>query len=177
MSRLRSGWLLPAAITVSVAALFGVGFALWLSDVSDDAEAGRGSAASARAPEREGARKPAAKPEPPATTPTPSPAPASKPSFAPADVEVSVLSGVGVPGAAKRTGKEVTREGFALGVVDNAAEPSAVSLVLYRAGQERAALAVSRQLGITQRKPVDRRNGRTAKDADVVVIVGGDRVR
>jgi LytR cell envelope-related transcriptional attenuator/zinc ribbon protein len=169
--------LIPGAIVGGVLLLAGVGLGIALSAISDDAEtASRSAAPVASAPstaKRPAATQPAT--QPPAktqTTPVPAPAPSA---IDRAGVEVAVLSGVGVSGIAKRTGKRVEAKGFGLGAVTNSAEPSEHSIVLYASGKRREAKEVGKTLGIDRFKAVDRANGRLSKGADVVVVIGGDR--
>jgi hypothetical protein len=171
--------LLPAAIVGVVLLLAGVGLGVALSSISDDAETASTRAAPvASAPRTAATPAPTQPPAqtqttpttPPTTTPTPAPAGVDR-----AGIEVAVLSGTGVPGIAKRTGRRVDAKGFKLATVTNSAEPSQRSVVLFAPDKRREAREVGKALGIDRVQAIDRENRRIAKGADVVVVIGGDR--
>lgn len=94
----------------------------------------------------------------------------------PADVTVAVLNGTTVQGLAAQIGEEVRANGFAIGVIGNAARiDQSRSAVLYRKGQSAAARAVANRLGIRSIDPVDSVNAEIAGSFDAVVLVGADR--
>jgi hypothetical protein len=94
----------------------------------------------------------------------------------PADVTVAVLNGTTVQGLAAKIGEEVRANGFAIGVIGNAARiDQSRSEVLYRRGQGAAARAVANRLGIRSVNQVDSVNAEIAGSFDAVVLVGADR--
>jgi hypothetical protein len=94
----------------------------------------------------------------------------------PADVTVAILNGTTVQGLAAKIGEEVRANGFAIGVIGNAARiDQSKSSVLYRKGQSAAARAVANRLGIRSIDPVDSVNAEIAGSFDAVVLVGADR--
>ena len=93
----------------------------------------------------------------------------------PSKVDVAVLSGVGVPGIAARTGEELRRMRFDVGTVANAAQPLGSSVVLYGPGAADEARTVARRLEIARREPLDAANRALAGGSSVVVVLGGDR--
>jgi hypothetical protein len=94
----------------------------------------------------------------------------------PADVTVAVLNGTTVQGLAAKVGEEVRANGFAIGVIGNAARiDQSRSEVLYRKGQSAAARAVANRLGIRPIDQVDTVNAEIAGSFDAVVLVGSDR--
>ena len=98
------------------------------------------------------------------------------PNVDPADVTVAVLNGTTVQGLAAKVGEEVRANGFAIGVIGNAARiDQSRSEVLYRKGQSAAAQAVANRLGIRSVDSVDSVNAEIAGSFDAVVLVGADR--
>jgi hypothetical protein len=94
----------------------------------------------------------------------------------PAGITVAVLNGTNVSGLAASTGQKIRTAGFQLGNVTNASQQQrAESVVMYTAGQSKAARAVGRKLGISQIEPVDAQTAALAGSATVVVVVGVDK--
>jgi hypothetical protein len=177
----RPSWLLPTGIVLGIVLIAVVAVLLALDEVTDDAEVASTRLApappqSSARPAPQGSDDASPAPREPPATPAPGQAPpASARGIDPASIEVSVLSGVGVPGIAARTGRRVRAKNFKLGVVANAADPLPSSTVLYARGKRREARAVARALGISRLEPLGAPNRSIARDADVVVVVGGDR--
>jgi LytR cell envelope-related transcriptional attenuator len=167
--------LLPAAIVGVVVLAAGVGLGIALGNISDESNTASKSAAPvASAPGTTERPKAQTQPAAPAATTPAAPAPAPG-GLDRSKIEVSVLSGVGAPGIAKRTGTRVEGKGFQLGAVTNSAAPAPHSLVLYAPGKRREARDVGKALGIDRIQPLDLENERISKGAAVVVVVGGDR--
>ncbi len=95
----------------------------------------------------------------------------------PASVTFSVLNGTGVAGQAKQVADELEAAGYRRGNVTNASARKAESVVLYSQGARPEALAVARQLDITQTEAIDSASQTLAGDASVVVVVGADQTR
>jgi hypothetical protein len=91
-------------------------------------------------------------------------------------VTVAVLNGTTVTGLAATTASKIEQAGFKRGTTDNALTQGqqAESVVEYARGNQRAAQAVGKQLGITQFEPIDPETQRLAGDATVAVIIGAD---
>ena len=94
----------------------------------------------------------------------------------PSTIEVAVLNGTSISGAAESVSDSVEQAGFQIGNVANATEQtSAESAVLFAEGARSAAGEVGRELGISQLEPVDTDTQDLAGTADVVVVVGADQ--
>ncbi|MBA2256877.1 MAG: LytR C-terminal domain-containing protein [Thermoleophilaceae bacterium] len=94
----------------------------------------------------------------------------------PSTIEVAVLNGTSISGAAESVSDSVEQAGFQIGNVANATEQtSAESAVLFAEGARSAAGEVGRELGISQLEPVDTDIQDLAGTADVVVVVGADQ--
>ena len=92
-------------------------------------------------------------------------------------VTVSVLNGTTVAGLARRVSDDLKGAGFRRGRTDNATEQArAESVVFYSDGSERAARAVGEELGIGQRQPIASDVSALAGNADVVVVLGADKM-
>jgi hypothetical protein len=107
----------------------------------------------------------------------PSPAPPSHPRSVvkPGRVTVAVLNGTTTPGLAASLRDRLTAAGFRPGTIDVYADQQiAASVVEYAPGQQAAARAVGRRLGISHREPVTPGTRALAGDATVVVIAGPD---
>src|SRR5205823_519583 len=91
-------------------------------------------------------------------------------------VTVAVLNGTTVTGLAATTASKIEQAGFKRGTTDNALTQGqqAESVVEYARGNQRAAQAVGKQLGISQFEPIDPTTQRLAGDATVAVIIGAD---
>ena len=88
-----------------------------------------------------------------------------------------MLSGVGVPGIATRTGERLKGRGFRVGVVANAPAPSDRSVVLYARGKREAARALARRLRFRSVRPVDPGSRAAAPKAGLFVVLGADQQR
>lgn len=103
----------------------------------------------------------------------------------PADVDVAVLNGTGVPGLAAKVGDDLASGGFKIGAIANTGPNEAkTSVVLYDRGHEQEAEAVAHQLGIEQTDVIDSETAGIVDEqssaidmaaAPVVVIAGADR--
>ena len=175
---------LVAVVTALFIAASLVAFVL-APDKGDDSE--RGSLAPVTASEEPPApREPADEPAEPRE---PRSEPASKPKpkkrrepnaaalTAAKRTEVAVLSGSAVPGIAARTGEQLERKGFRVGMVTNAPGPSPGSVVLYARGKKSAAGALARSLKIRSVKAADPNAQALAPQAGLLVVVGADRRR
>lgn len=91
---------------------------------------------------------------------------------------VAVLNGTTQTGLARNVGDEIEKAGFKLGSVGNNADQSVpTTIVSYTAGNEPAALAVARAIGIDAGSVrLADANTTAAADADVVVTVGSDQI-
>jgi len=100
----------------------------------------------------------------------------SAPAIDPSKVTVAVLNGTNVPGLAANIGQKIRSGGFQLGNVTNASQQQRTeSVVMYTAGQSRAARAVARKLGISQIEAIDTQTAALAGAATTVVVVGADK--
>ncbi len=91
---------------------------------------------------------------------------------------VAVLNGTTQTGLARALADEVEKARFTIaGTENNADQAVPTTTVSYRPGNERAAQIVAQVIGIDRGsvQPVDA-NTTAAADADVVVIVGGDKI-
>lgn len=96
---------------------------------------------------------------------------------APGSVTFSVLNGTGVDGLAKQVADELEAAGYLRGNVTNASAQKAESAVLYAQGARGDALAVARELEVSQTEPIDPASRSLAGDASVVVVVGADQTQ
>jgi hypothetical protein len=104
--------------------------------------------------------------------------PQAKPgAIVPGDVEVAVLNGTSVPGLAGKVGDDVQVNGFKLGTISNSRTRFDQTVVMYEAGQRRAAKRVAHDLGVQPVQKIDRQTEQAAGGADVVVIAGADRAK
>ena len=95
----------------------------------------------------------------------------------PAGIEVAVLNGTTASGLAGEISRRVEDSGFLPGDVTNVEGEFERTIVMFQPGQKRAATRVARELGGAPAiQEIDRKAERAAGDADVVVIVGNDRV-
>jgi LytR cell envelope-related transcriptional attenuator len=93
----------------------------------------------------------------------------------PGSVTVAVLNGTTVPGLAATLRDQLAVAGFRKGTIDVFSDHQLVeSVVQYAPGQQAAAEAVGRRLGISQRGPVTPDSRALAGDATVIVIAGAD---
>lgn len=93
----------------------------------------------------------------------------------PSTITVAVLNGTSVAGAADQVANVVESAGYQRGTVDNAAESSAESAVLFAEGAKPAARQVGRELDISQLELIDSETESLVGSADVTVVVGADR--
>ncbi|MDQ3760017.1 MAG: LytR C-terminal domain-containing protein, partial [Actinomycetota bacterium] len=91
-------------------------------------------------------------------------------------IEVAVLNTTTASGAAGRIANEIEGSGFIRGEVGNIQRETDQTLVMYAADQKRSANRVARELDDVAVQPIDREAQEAAGGADVVVIVGQDRV-
>ena len=103
-------------------------------------------------------------------------APASTPG-APSSVTFSVLNGTGVDGLGKQVADELETAGYRRGNVTNASEQKAESVVLYARDSRADALAVAREIDVSQTEPIDASSQVLAGDASVVVVAGADQAQ
>jgi hypothetical protein len=103
-------------------------------------------------------------------------APPSTPG-APSSVTFSVLNGTGVDGLGKQVADELEAAGYRRGNVTNASEQKAESVVLYARTSRADALAVAREIDVSQTEPIDASSQVLAGDASVVVIAGADQAQ
>jgi hypothetical protein len=93
----------------------------------------------------------------------------------PSTITVAVLNGTSVAGAADQVANVVESAGYQRGTVDNAAESSAESAVLFAEGAKPAARQVGRELDISQVELIDSETEALVGTADVTVVVGADQ--
>ena len=105
--------------------------------------------------------------------------PARQPSAAgtPSSITFSVLNGTGVDGLGKQVADELEAAGYRRGNVTNASEQKAESVVLYTRGARADALAVAREIRVSQTEPIDASSQVLAGDASVVVVAGADQAQ
>jgi LytR cell envelope-related transcriptional attenuator len=112
---------------------------------------------------------------------TASAASAEKPSKAPArpvlprrSVTVTVLNGNGVSGAAAAEASRVRARGYKIRLVGNAPRSGyGLSVIMFRAGLQREAQRLARDLQIWRVSPLDGLRARDLKGAKLAVVVGG----
>jgi LytR cell envelope-related transcriptional attenuator len=94
----------------------------------------------------------------------------------PGNVTVAVLNGTTVPGLAATLRDRIAAAGFKKGMINDFSDQQlAESVVEYAPGRQAEAQAVSRTVGIGQRKPVTTTSRALAGDARVIVIAGADK--
>jgi hypothetical protein len=110
--------------------------------------------------------KPAAKQAPPA------------PTVSPAETNVAVLNATEAEGLAHRTASELQQNGYSQATALNGKPPGSgqVSVVEYASGHQAEAEAVARSASITHVLPIEAAVTALASSANVVVIVGQDKV-
>ncbi|HYH60450.1 MAG TPA: LytR C-terminal domain-containing protein [Solirubrobacterales bacterium] len=91
-------------------------------------------------------------------------------------IEVAVLNTTTASGIAGRVAAQIEESGFIRGEVGNIERETSQTLVMYAPDQERAAKRVARELGDVAVQRIDREVQAAAGGADVVVILGQDRV-
>lgn len=94
----------------------------------------------------------------------------------PATVTVAVLNGTTVPSLAAALRDHIAADGFRKGTINNFSDQQlAESVVQYAPGQQAAAKAVGRSIGISRHEPVDSGSRALAPGATVIVIAGADK--
>ena len=94
----------------------------------------------------------------------------------PSGIEVAVLNTTTADGIAGRVASQIENAGFFRGEVGNIQRETDQTLVMYAPDQKRAAKRVARELDDVAIQPIDREVQEAAGEADVVVILGQDRV-
>lgn len=94
----------------------------------------------------------------------------------PGGIEVAVLNTTAASGIAGRVSSEIENAGFVPGEVGNIERETDQTIVMYASDQKRAANRVAKELGEVAVQQVDREAQAAAGGADVVVILGQDRV-
>lgn len=94
----------------------------------------------------------------------------------PSDTSVTVLNGTTSSGLGGKVGQDVKSNEFSLKTVGTYPEAVEQTVVYYERGSEGAARRLSTSLGGSPVQPIDRQTQRLADGAEVVVIVGQDRV-
>jgi LytR cell envelope-related transcriptional attenuator len=92
----------------------------------------------------------------------------------PEDIQVAVLNGTPVPGAAANFGQQV-RNTFKLGAVTNTETPFDASVVMYDTGHQAEGQTVAKGLGISKIEPMSGDVKKAAGGAPVAFVVGADR--
>lgn len=92
------------------------------------------------------------------------------------DTQVAVLNAAGVPGLARNTSSRLESDGFDIGAITDAPEPLQRSVVMYSSDARREARAVGEKLRIVKLETADEEVEAVAEGADVMVILGNDRV-
>lgn len=95
--------------------------------------------------------------------------------IAPGAVTVAVLNGTDVPGLAAKVGDDIEANGFKLGPVTNSDSPYELTTAMYDRGHLREAEAVAKALGVKKVRLIAAEIRPLIGNANVVVIVGGDR--
>lgn len=93
-----------------------------------------------------------------------------------AGIEVAVLNTTSASGIAGKVATQIEDAGFIRGEVGNIERVTSQTLVMYAADQDRAAKRVAKELGDVAVQPIDREVEDAAGEADVVIILGQDRV-
>jgi hypothetical protein len=94
----------------------------------------------------------------------------------PSGIEVAVLNTTSASGAAGRIAAQIEAAGFVRGDVGTIERQTDQTIVMYAPGQKRAANRVAAQLEGAAVQQIDREVQEAAPEADVVVILGQDRV-
>jgi hypothetical protein len=94
----------------------------------------------------------------------------------PSDTSVTVLNGTAAAGLGGKVGDDVKSNQFTLETVGTFPEPVGQTVVLYERGEEGPARRLATSLGGAPVQPIDRQTQKLADGAEVVVIVGQDRV-
>lgn len=94
----------------------------------------------------------------------------------PAGIEVAVLNTTSAGGLAGRVSKQIEDAGFLPGAVEQLVREADQTVVMFARGRERVAKRVARELGGAAVQKIDREVQAAAPTADVVVVLGQDRV-
>ena len=94
----------------------------------------------------------------------------------PSGIQVAVLNTTTASGIAGQVASQIEDSGFIRGEVGNIERETDQTIVMYATDQKRAATRVARELGDVAVQPIDREVQAAAGEADVVVILGQDRV-
>lgn len=94
----------------------------------------------------------------------------------PSGIEVAVLNTTQAGGLAGRVSKQIEDAGFLPGAVESFVRETDQTVVMFQRGQERAAKRVARELDGAAVQKIDRAVQEATPSADVVVILGQDRV-
>lgn len=94
----------------------------------------------------------------------------------PGGIEVAVLNTTTASGIAGRVATQVEDAGYVRGQVGNIQRETDQTIVMYAPDQKRAANRVAKELGDVAVQQIDREVQAAAGGADVVVILGQDRV-
>ncbi len=94
----------------------------------------------------------------------------------PSGIEVAVLNTTAAGGIAGRVASQIEDAGFIRGQVGNVERSTDQTIVMYAPDQKRAGTRVARELGDVAVQPIDREVQAAAGGADVVVILGEDRL-
>ena len=160
----RVGDRLPAgryiAIILVGIAVVGGGVAFGITQLSkDDSSSGGGDQTAEKSDGAKSKKSEEAKPAP----------------VKPEDVSVTVLNGTVVTGLAHNIGTQLSSKGFQLENQLTATEGGvAESVVLFKAGANREAQLVAKELDISQIEPADSNATAQGGNAEVIVLVGAD---
>lgn len=92
----------------------------------------------------------------------------------PSEIEVTVLNGTAVDGLAGTYGNKVEQRGFQLGAVGNSRSSFSESVVMFKAGEGRAAHRVADMLEISRVRPMTGEIASLSAGAPVAVVIGED---
>jgi hypothetical protein len=97
----------------------------------------------------------------------------TRPTLARGDVSVIVLNGNGHAGAAAAAAERVSRRGYIVGTVGNAARPNeGRTVVMYRAGYEAEAVRFAHDLHVRVVSPLDGMRPRQLMGSHLVLLLG-----
>jgi LytR cell envelope-related transcriptional attenuator len=97
----------------------------------------------------------------------------TRPTLARGDVSVIVLNGNGHAGAAAAAAERVSRRGYIVGTVGNAARPNeGRTVVMYRAGYEAEAVRFAHDLHVRVVSPLDGMRTRQLMGSHLVLLLG-----
>jgi len=94
----------------------------------------------------------------------------------PTGIEVAVLNTTSAGGLGGQVSRQIERAGYLSGEVDTLVRDADQTVVMYEPGQRRAAMRVAKELGDVAVQKLDRQAEEAAPTANVVVILGEDRV-